>query len=192
MERLAMAPPETARKIMKPKSNPEAAETVRIEDSPAVVHERLVRLSVVPVMIGNDEWVICPSCGFRELRSGWTGNEAQGGWECSCDECGQHLTIKDVTQDQLVRLFNKYGSTAGSDHAEAVDKIMNSAMDNLSVYLAENNVCPRDAMGYCVMIVTQHLSAYGLRRAMGMKRRERESRSLPNAEVSHGDSEKRS
>ena len=29
-------------------------------------------------------------------------------------------------------------------------------------------------MGYCVMIVTQHLLAYVLRRAMGMKRRERE------------------
>jgi hypothetical protein len=84
-------------------------------------------------------------------------------------------------QERLVRLFNAYGLTAGSDHADAVDKIMDAAMDNLSVYLAENNVCPRDAMGYCVMIVTQHLSEYGLRRAMGMKRRERESRSLPNA-----------
>jgi hypothetical protein len=85
-----------------------------------------------------------------------------------------------VVQERLVRLFNEYGSTTGSDHADAIDKIMDSAMDKLAVYLAENNVCPRDAMGYCVMIVTQHLSAYGLRRAMGMKRRERESRSLPN------------
>ena len=88
-----------------------------------------------------------------------------------------------VVQERLVRLFNEYGSTTGSDHADAVAKIMYSAMDKLAVYLAENNVCPRDAMGYCVMIVTQHLSAYGLRRAMGMKRREREFRSLPNVKV---------
>lgn len=64
-------------------------------------------------------------------------------------------------------------------------------MDKLAVYLAENNVCPRDAMGYCVMIVTQHLSAYCLRRAMGMKRRERESRSLPNAQAEARPTDKR-
>jgi hypothetical protein len=85
-----------------------------------------------------------------------------------------------VVQERLVRLFNECGSTTGSDHADAVDKIMDAAMDNLAVYLAENNICPRDAMGYCVLVVTHHLSAYGLRRAMGMRRRERESRSLPN------------
>jgi hypothetical protein len=96
-------------------------------------------------------------------------------------ETVQTESIKAVDLPELVRLFNEYGSTTGSDHADAIDKIMDSAMDKLAVYLAENNVCPRDAMGYCVMIVTQHLSAYGLRRAMGMKRRERESRSLPNA-----------
>jgi hypothetical protein len=39
-----MAPPETARKIMKPEPNTEAAETAQTTDSPAVVHERLVRL----------------------------------------------------------------------------------------------------------------------------------------------------
>jgi hypothetical protein len=39
-----MAPPETAQKIMKPEPNTEAAETVQTTDSPAVVHERLVRL----------------------------------------------------------------------------------------------------------------------------------------------------
>lgn len=43
VQRLAMAPPETAHKSMKPESNPEAAETVQTTDSPAVVHERLVR-----------------------------------------------------------------------------------------------------------------------------------------------------
>jgi hypothetical protein len=39
------------------------------------------------------------------------------------------------------------------------------------------NLCER---ANTAMIVTQHLSDYGIRRAMGMKRRERESRSLPN------------
>ena len=39
-----MAPPETAQKSMKPEPNPEAAETAQTTDSPAVVHERLVRL----------------------------------------------------------------------------------------------------------------------------------------------------
>lgn len=43
-DRLSMAPPETARKIMKPEPNTEAAEPVQTTDSPAVVHERLVRL----------------------------------------------------------------------------------------------------------------------------------------------------
>lgn len=38
-----MAPPETAHKSMKPEPNPEAAETDQTTDSPAVVHERLVR-----------------------------------------------------------------------------------------------------------------------------------------------------
>jgi hypothetical protein len=89
-------------------------------------------------------------------------------------ETVQTTNVPAVDLPRLVRLFNEYGSSAQSDHADAVDKIMDAAMDKLAVYLAENNVCPRDAMGYCVMIVTQHLSAYGLRRAMGMKRRERE------------------
>jgi hypothetical protein len=39
-----MAPPETARKIMKLQSNIEAGKTAQTTDSPAVVHERLVRL----------------------------------------------------------------------------------------------------------------------------------------------------
>ena len=39
----AMAPPETARKSMKPEPNPEAAETAQTTDSQAIVHERLVR-----------------------------------------------------------------------------------------------------------------------------------------------------
>lgn len=38
-----MAPPETAHKSMKPEPNPEATETAQTTDSPAVVHERLVR-----------------------------------------------------------------------------------------------------------------------------------------------------
>ena len=99
-------------------------------------------------------------------------------------ETVQTTSVPAVDLPRLVRLFNEYGSAAQSDHADAIDKIMGDAMDKLAVYLAENNVCPRDAMGYCVMIVTQHLSAYGLRRAMGMKRRERESRSLPNSVLS--------
>lgn len=37
-----MAPPETAHKSMKQKTDPAAAETARTTDSPAVVHERLV------------------------------------------------------------------------------------------------------------------------------------------------------
>ena len=95
-------------------------------------------------------------------------------------ETAQTTKVPAVDQPRLVRLFNEYGSTYGSDHAHAIDEIMNGAMEELAMYLADNNVCPRDAMGYCVMIVTQHLSAYGLRRAMGMKRREREARSLSN------------
>lgn len=39
-----MAPPETAQQIMDKSQDPEAAETVQTTDSPAVVHERLVRL----------------------------------------------------------------------------------------------------------------------------------------------------
>ena len=39
-----MAPPETAHKSMKQKTDPAAAETARTTDSPAVVHERRVRL----------------------------------------------------------------------------------------------------------------------------------------------------
>jgi len=41
-----MAPPETAHKSMKKEPNTEAAETVPTTDSPAVVHERLVRQSL--------------------------------------------------------------------------------------------------------------------------------------------------
>ena len=94
-------------------------------------------------------------------------------------ETDQTTNVPAVDLPRLVRLFNEYGSTAGSDHADAIDEIMNGSMEELAMYLADNNVCPRDAMGYCVMIVTQHLSAYGLRRAMRMKRRVREARSLP-------------
>lgn len=88
--------------------------------------------------------------------------------------------LQMLSEPAVVRLFNEYGSTAGSNHADAIDEIMNGSMEELAMYLADNNVCPRDAMGYCVMIVTQHLSAYGLRRAMSMKRREREARTLSN------------
>jgi DNA-directed RNA polymerase subunit RPC12/RpoP len=64
-----------------------------------LLQPRLVRLSIVPVMIGKDEWVTCPSCGFREIRSGgWPGNEYRGGWRCSCDECGQLLTVQEITE----------------------------------------------------------------------------------------------
>jgi hypothetical protein len=43
MNAKAQTPPETAHKSMKPEPNPEAAETAQTTDSPAVVHERLVR-----------------------------------------------------------------------------------------------------------------------------------------------------
>jgi hypothetical protein len=59
-----MAPPETARKIMKPEPNTEAAETVQTTDSPAVVHERLV----VPL-----HWVAGPAMGGTSTAGarGW-------------------------------------------------------------------------------------------------------------------------
>jgi hypothetical protein len=98
-------------------------------------------------------------------------------------EAAETAQTTSIPAVDLRRLFDEYGSTTGSDHADAVDKIMDTAMDKLAVYLAANNVCPRDAMGYCVLIVTQYLSAYGLRRVMGIKRRERESRSLPNIDT---------
>lgn len=46
-ERLALAPPETARKIMKPTQDPEAAETVQTTETPAVAPAATCSASLV-------------------------------------------------------------------------------------------------------------------------------------------------
>jgi len=75
--------------------------------------------------------------------------------------------------EPLQRLYNGYASSAGNAHAEAIDEIMTRACKEVTDYLAAHNVCPRDAMGCCIMNVTAHMSEYTLRRAMRIRRAER-------------------
>lgn len=71
------------------------------------------------------------------------------------------------------RLFNHYGSSTGNKHAEFIDDVMATAMIQIEKYLEENDVCPRDTLGYCIMDVTNSMAAYTLRRAFKIKKQER-------------------
>ena len=89
------------------------------------------------------------------------------------------------TNNPASRLYNEYGASAGNPHADALDKIMDTSMEAVTAYIAENNVCPRDATGYCIASIEGLLATYTLRRAMKMKK-ERDAISSANTSVSYG------
>lgn len=78
--------------------------------------------------------------------------------------------MSKVTNTEVIRLYNEYGSTASNVHAMAIDSIMNEAMESIIKYIEANNVCSRDTTGYCISNVESNLAVYTLRRAMKMKK----------------------
>lgn len=81
----------------------------------------------------------------------------------------------DTCPKETIRLYNKYGSSAESEDAEYIGDLLDEAMGEIVEYIEKKDVCPRDTTGWCVMIITQRLAEYTLKRAFKMKRDERES-----------------
>jgi hypothetical protein len=88
------------------------------------------------------------------------------------------LRILALAHSGTNRVFNRYGA-ANTDFADEIDKIINPAMQEIVAYCSINNVDLRDAMGYCVLHVTNRMCEAGLRNAMRMRKSERHS-SEPN------------
>jgi len=77
------------------------------------------------------------------------------------------------------RVFNRYGA-ANTDFANEIDLLIEPTMEKIVEYCSINNVDLRDAMGYCILHVTNRMCEAGMRKAMKMRKQERQY-SSPNA-----------
>lgn len=74
---------------------------------------------------------------------------------------------------EKLRLYNKYGSDSESEHARVIDKIVEGSMDEITAYLKVHNICPRDAMNSCIMVIVNRMAEYTIREALALKKQER-------------------